>query len=72
LEQEKELQGSMFASESNRVVETDRKRKAEDMTSEAPKDIWGEFETMMMKSGGNVGQLYTPSGTGTVDVNSLR
>jgi hypothetical protein len=69
-EKEKELQGTIFANESNRVVETDRKRKADDMASDAPKDIWGEFESMMMKSGGNVGHLYASSAA--VDVNNIR
>jgi predicted nucleic acid-binding Zn-ribbon protein len=69
-EKEKELQGGMFTNESNRVVETDRKRKADDIASDTPRDIWSEFEHIMMKSGGNTGEVF--SGNCAVNVNSIR
>ena len=71
-EKEKELQGGMFASESHRVTEYNGKRKADQMSEDTGlKDIWSEFETIMMQGGGNRGDVYTEN-AGRVDVNSVR
>lgn len=68
-EKEKELQGGMFANESHRIIDHDRKRKSDEIEEDVPKDIWGEFQTMMMKGGGNRGDVY--QNTPTVNVNSI-
>lgn len=61
----------MFADESNRISDSGYKRKASGMDEDsAPKDIWGEFESLMMNSGGNRGDVYTGS-SGKVNVNSV-
>ena len=71
-EKEKELQGGMFANESHRVSDDGRKRKADEISQDSvPKDIWSEFETIMMQGGGNRGDMYAPS-AGRVDVNNVR
>ena len=71
-EKEKELQGGMFANDSHRIIEDSRKRKSDEITQDTPaKDIWSEFETIMMQGGGNKGDVYTLN-TGRVDVNSVR
>ena len=71
-EKEKELHGGIFAHESNRISENGSgKRKAQEMDADIPtKDIWSEFENIMMSSGGNRGDMYTQS-AGMVDVNSV-
>jgi hypothetical protein len=72
-EKEKELQGGMFASESSRISDNDRKRKSDHIAQDLPpKDIWSEFETIMMQGGGNRGEVYTERAANTVDVNSVR
>jgi hypothetical protein len=71
-EKEKELQGGMFANESHRIAEDGRKRKSDEITQDTPtKDIWSEFETIMMQGGGNKGDVYTLN-TGRVDINNVR
>jgi hypothetical protein len=71
-EKEKELQGGMFAHESHRISDDGRKRKSDEIAQDiSPKDIWSEFETIMMQGGGNRGDVYTQS-AGKVDVNSVR
>jgi exopolysaccharide biosynthesis predicted pyruvyltransferase EpsI len=71
-EKEKELQGGMFANESHRITENDRKRKSDEISHDtAPRDIWSEFENIMMQGGGNRGDMYSQS-AGRVDVNNVR
>jgi predicted nucleic acid-binding Zn-ribbon protein len=70
-EKEQELRGGMFLNESSRITEHERKRKADDIAEDVPKDIWSEFETIMMKGGGNVGEVYSKN-AGMVDVNTIR
>jgi hypothetical protein len=48
----------------------DRKRKAGNIAEDTPRDIWSEFETIMMKGGGNRGEMYQSAGR--VDVNSVK
>jgi exopolysaccharide biosynthesis predicted pyruvyltransferase EpsI len=62
----------MFANESHRISENDRKRKSDEISDDtAPKDIWSEFETIMMQGGGNRGDVYTQN-PGRVNVNDVR
>jgi exopolysaccharide biosynthesis predicted pyruvyltransferase EpsI len=62
----------MFANESHRISENDRKRKSDEISDDtAPKDIWSEFETIMMQGGGNRGDVYTQN-AGRVNVNDVR
>jgi hypothetical protein len=70
-EKEKELQGGMFLHESNRVNDPDRKRKMDEISPDTPKDIWSEFESIMMDGGGNRGEVGAPGG-GMVNINSVR
>ena len=59
-EKEKEWQNNQFASEESRVQisNVSGKRKADDMDQNVVSaDIWSEFETMMMRGGGNAGAL---------------
>lgn len=60
-EKEKQLADSgMFSSEDSRIEPASgHKRKAEGEPERPVQDIWGEFESMMMKNGGNVGYDYT-------------
>jgi exopolysaccharide biosynthesis predicted pyruvyltransferase EpsI len=67
-DKEKELESGMFSNENNRVV--DHKRKADDMSADVKRDIWGEFEAVMMKGGGNRGEMYTTT-KGMVDINTI-
>jgi hypothetical protein len=70
-EKEKELQNLGFANESSRISGDSGKRKAEDMSDSAPRDIWNEFETIMMQGGGNKGEMYTQH-SGGVDIHSVK
>jgi hypothetical protein len=70
-EKEKELQGGMFADESHHISDDCRKRKSDEISHDTPKDIWSEFETIMMRGGGNRGDVYTQS-AGKVDVNNVK
>ena len=67
-EREKELQNSdIFTDESARLDTNASKRKADDISAATqPNSIWDEFETMIMKGGGNAGSDYTgvPISTG--------
>jgi exopolysaccharide biosynthesis predicted pyruvyltransferase EpsI len=62
----------MFTNESNRITENDRKRKSDEISEDMePKNIWSEFQTIMMQGGGNRGEVYTQN-AGLVDVNSVK
>jgi exopolysaccharide biosynthesis predicted pyruvyltransferase EpsI len=62
----------MFTNESNRITENDRKRKSDEISEDTePKNIWSEFQTIMMQGGGNRGEVYTQN-AGLVDVNSVK
>jgi hypothetical protein len=73
-EKEKQFNGGMFANDANRVEQVGDKRKFDDSVSseEHKGDIWGEFQNMLMQSGGNRGHDYGNDGPAIVDVRSIR
>ena len=58
-EKEKQLQNSgIFAREESRIdTHAGGKRKADDISPNVTRDIWGDLESMIMKQGGNDGKL---------------
>lgn len=63
-ERERQLQGGLFQHESSRLgsisasdTGVGEKRKADDISPQP--DIWGEFQSMLMSNGGNVGADYS-------------
>lgn len=80
-EREKQLQGGLFASEESRIDRVaGEKRKLDEMsvsTNSGPNntDIWGEFESMLMSGGGNVGYDHSraqPAQNGSDILRALR
>jgi hypothetical protein len=72
-EKEKIVQDTLFVDESSRMVETSvgHKRGHSEMSAGAPKDIWNEFESIMMARGGNTGEVMQEIGSNNT-VNELR
>jgi hypothetical protein len=74
-EKEKQFNGGLFAADVNRVEQVGEKRRHEDeMPSDGGQDadIWGEFQSMIMKSGGNRGHDYSNDAAPPVDIRSIR
>lgn len=76
-EKERQLHGGLFREEDSRLENsTTSKRKSDDISQRDPSDIWGEFENMIMRSGGNRGADYSQSGPGAtggmINPNTLR
>jgi hypothetical protein len=74
-EKEKQFNGGLFATDTSRIEQVGEKRRHEEMAPDThanPADIWGEFQTMIMSSGGNRGHDYSNDTAPPIDIRSLR
>lgn len=70
-EKEKMLQGGLFADEGSRIGSLSGEKRKNQEPEEAH-DIWGEFESMIMKGGGNRGIDVSQEQGTRVNISSIR